>query len=210
MSDIASILGKRKPRREPVRLLLDGELSERIARQREKVKQAKRREAASPQGLGSPVSRLEQELADLQVAADESVTEFTFQAIPRTELEELKRNHPPTQEQWERYRESVRDVPVIVGLQLQPPEFDWVSLAPALLAACATEPKMTRSEAQTLWDTLSDAEAAQLFNAAWGVNQQAATRPFSGTDTVTTPNFGPDSTTPQNGESPSLSLAEGS
>jgi seryl-tRNA synthetase len=210
LSDVASIIARRKPRRTTIRLLLDGELDTRLEQLRTQIRRAKQREAADPQGLASTVPQLEAELARLTVEADEATTEFTFQAIPRTALEDLRRNHPPTEEQWQRYKESVNEMPVLVAMQQSPPEFDWLSMAPALLAACAVEPKMTRDEAQMLWDELSDAEAAQLFNAAWGVNEQAATRPFSGTDTATTPNFGPDSTTPQNGESPSLSLAEGS
>jgi hypothetical protein len=209
LSDISSILARRKPRRASVRLSLDGELESRIGELRNQIKRAKARDAMN-QGFVSDVAKLEAELAELVVQADDGATEFVFQAITRSALEELKREHPTTPEQWERYRESVQDVPVMIGLNMQAPEFDWVGMAPALLAACAVEPKMTLGEAQALWDTLSDAEAAQLFDAAWKVNQQAATRPFSGTDTVTTPNFGPDSTTPQNGESPSLSLAEGS
>lgn len=210
LSEIGSILARRKPRRATVRLLLDGELSQRIERLRSDIVRAKRREVVNPQGLASPAAQLEAELAELMVQADEAATEFVFQAISRAALEELKRAHPPSEEQWARYRESVEDLPVIVAIQAKPPPYDWMGMAPALLAACAVSPKMNVDEAQLLWDQLSDGEAAQLFDAAWEVNQTAATRPFSGTDTVTTPNFGPDSTTPQSEGFPSLSLAEGS
>lgn len=193
-----------------MRLLLDGELDTRLDQLRTQIRRAKARELADPQGLATQVPLLETDLGRLTVEADEATTEFTFQAISRTALEDLKRNHPPSEEQWLRYKESVNDLPVLVALQQNPPEFDWLTMAPALLAACAVDPKMTRDEAQVLWDELSDAEAAQLFNAAWGVNAQAATRPFSGTDTAMTPSFGPSSTTPESEASPSLSLAEGS
>lgn len=210
MSDIASIVARRKPRRDSVRLLLDGELEGRIGQQRDKIKRAQIQEKVNGSSLASPTAQLEAELSQLMVEADEASTEFVFQAIPRADYAELERRFPATEEEWEKYRETVKDLPILLAMQVSIPDVDLVGMGPALLAACAVNPKMTADEAQLLWDTLSDAEAAALFNTAYGVNKKAANRPFSGTDTATTPNFGPELTTPLTEESPSLSLAEGS
>jgi hypothetical protein len=155
--------------------------------------------------LASPIPQLQQRLAELTIKADEAATVFTFQALGRRAFEDLKLAYPPTEEQWERYRERVT-----AAYWVPAPEFEEVTFAPALIAACCIDPKMTLAEAQQLWDELSDGEAAILYAKALEVNEEASSRPFSGTGTDTTRNSGPDSTTPQNGEYPSLSSAAGS
>ncbi|MDP9144531.1 MAG: hypothetical protein M3N43_07520 [Actinomycetota bacterium] len=205
MTSVSDILARRRPLEKRVRLLLDGTANAELEDLRRQIKVTKTREAVNSPGLATKVPELERRLTELALQAEEASAEFTFQAISRAALEELKRKHPPTAGQWERYREQVR-----ANMFVQAPDFDWSGLAPALLAACATQPTMTVDEAARLWDELSDGEAAQLFEAAWSVNEQTSSRPFSGTDTAMTPNSGPDSTTPQSEESPSLSLAEGS
>ena len=117
-------------------------------------------------------------------SGDETVG-FMFQAISRAELEGLKAKFPPTEDQWSRYREAVRANPF-----LSPPEFDPVAMAPILLAACAVDPQMTADEAQRLWDTVSDGEAARLFEAALAVCAEAPLAPLPEPGTVTTDGSG--------------------
>ena len=202
---VADILARRRPLEKRVRLLLDGSLAAQMDETRREIRQAKARESLSGGGLASTLPELERQLAELALAADDSSAAFTFRAIPRARLEDLKRRHPPSAEQWEKFREEQKG-----NIFAQAPQFDWVGLAPDLIAASCSEPAMTVEEARRLWDELSDGEAAQLFEAAWSVNEQATARPFSGTGTDTTPTSGPSSTTPQREESPSLSLADGS
>ena len=205
MSTVQELLARRKPARQTVRLLLDGTLSSQVDEVRRQLKLAKAADIADPQGLASRAAPLEVKLNELQIEAEEASTAFTFQALGRARFEEVKRLHPPTEDQWERYRERVK-----AAWWVTAPEFHELTFAPALIAACCVEPAMTIEDAQALWDELSDGEAAALYTAALAVNEEVTNRPFSGTDTDTTPNTGPDSTTPQSGESPSLSLAEGS
>jgi hypothetical protein len=121
---------------------------------------------------------LEARLAEVTSQVEEATSEFEFQAISRSELDSLKAAFPPSEDQWERYRTQVRANPL-----LQAPDFDPEAVAPALLAACCVDPALSESDAQLLWDSLSDGEAATLFEAAWSVNVEASTRPLSLTDT---------------------------
>lgn len=127
---------------------------------------------------------------------DETVG-FMFQAISRSELDLLKAKFPPTEDQWTRYRESARTNPF-----LSPPEFDPIGLAPVLLAATAIDPVMTVDEAQHLWDTVSDGEAARLFEGALAVCAEAPLAPLPPPGTGSTDDTGTPSTTPPNTESP--------
>lgn len=205
MTAVSDLLARRKPVQQKVRLLLDGSLAVQIDDLRREIRQTKAADVRRGSPLDTAVPELERRLEELVSQADAEAAEFTFQAVGRAKLEELKRLYPPTDEQWERFREQVKG-----NLFAQAPEFDWAGLAPALIASCCVEPEMTEADAARLWDELSDGEAAQLFQAAWAVNETSSPRPFFGTATDTTPSSGPDSTTPRNGGSPSLSLAEGS
>lgn len=204
-SVVKQLLAKRKPSRQTVRLLLDGTLADQIEAARHQLKVAKAADQVDPRGLASRAAPLEVRLAELRLEAEEASTAFTFEALGRVRFQELKREYPPTEEQWERYRERVK-----AAWWAPAPEFEELTFAPALIATCCVDPAMTIEDAQALWDELSDGEAAALYAAALAVNEEVTSRPFSGTDTVTTPSSGPDSTTQQNGESPFLSLAEGS
>lgn len=203
--NVADILAKRRPLERRVRLLLDGSVNAELEDLRREIRQQKTREVLNPQGLATTVPELERRLNELTLKADEAAAIFTFRAIARVQLEELKRTYPPTEDQWERYREQVK-----ANIFSQAPEFDWTELAPALISACCVDPAMNAQDAANLWDQLSDGEAAELFAAAWSVNAQTTSRPFYGTGTVTTPTSGPDSTTAQNGESPSPFSVDGS
>lgn len=203
MTSAAEILAGRKPATTTVRLLLDGDLQEEIRVLKERLKVARKRDIADGEGLGSEAPQIEQQLREAEARADEIATEFHFRAVPRSRLAELKEAHPPTEAQWERYREQAKANPFIM-----PPEFDPVTLAPELISASAFDPSFTVAEATELWDGLSEPDAEILFDAAWRVNQTASPRPTYGTGTDTTPSSGPASTTPPSGGSPSPSLAD--
>jgi hypothetical protein len=174
MSTVADILAARKPKRRRVRLLLDGVLSSELERTRREV-------ALSSTLDKSDQNDLDARLTELTSQADEASKEFEFQAISRAELERLKSEFPPSEDQWDRYKTQVRANPL-----LSAPDFDPEALAPVLMAACCVDPVMTRAEAEQVWDSLSDGEAAVLFEAAWSVNQEATTRPLALTVTDVT------------------------
>lgn len=94
------------------------------------------------------------EVKKAQAAVDEATITLTFRALERTALTELKKQHPPTEEQAED------------GF-----EFNVDTLGPALVAA-ASEDGLTEEDARTFLDTWSDAEAAALFSAAWDVQHE--------------------------------------
>ena len=168
---VADILASRKPRTRRVRFLFDGDLADEIDRTRSAV----RRAVADGSAIQSTEVRdLQTKLDELEAAADAATVEFVFHAIPRSKLDELSAAHPPTEDQWSRYRERVKANPL-----LSPPEFDPESFAPSLIAVASADPKMSEAEAAELWAGLSDGEAGRLFDAAWSVQKHGSDRPLS-------------------------------
>jgi hypothetical protein len=80
---------------------------------------------------------------------------LTFQALERTALDDLKKAHPPTEEQAED------------GF-----EFNPHTLGPALVAASSAD-GITVEDATGFLETWSDAEANSLFQAAWDVQHES-------------------------------------
>lgn len=205
------LLGRYKPAERTVRILLDGSLLSELESARQEVRRTQRQEMSNPQGLATKVPELENKVAELEEQADDQTVELVVRAIPGTKFDELKRLHQPTEEQWERYREQAKGSPMFAVA----PEFDPDGLAPDLIGLSVVsvdgEPvDWDATDGRTLWDGLHDGARADLLEAAWSVNRQGSSRPFSGTGTDTTPSSGPGSTTQQNGESPSPSSVEGS
>lgn len=203
---VSEILAARRPPERKLRLVLDGGLAARVADLEARVRQARLEDALTGGGLSDRAPAIERELTEARAMLDESAAEFTFQAIGRVRLAEITSRFPPTQAQWDRHRQEAAINPFTSA----PPDYDYESLAPEVIAASCVDPAMTVEEARRLWDELSDGQAAALFEAAWAVNNEVSNRPTSGTDTDTTPSFGPESTTPPNGGSPSASSRAGS
>jgi len=90
-----------------------------------------------------------------QQAVDGASIKLRFQALERKELDALKKAHPPTEEQAED------------GF-----EFNVDTFAPELIAASSLN-GITVADARTFLDTWSNAEAAALFDAAWGVQGES-------------------------------------
>ncbi|MGW2886404.1 hypothetical protein ACWDDN_13805 [Streptomyces griseoruber] len=82
---------------------------------------------------------------------------LTFRALPRPVLEELLHAHPPTDEQ------------AADGAAFNPDTF------PAALIAASSTDGMTEAEARELLDAWSAPDANALWEAAWGVQQEART-----------------------------------
>ncbi|WP_228981280.1 hypothetical protein [Streptomyces sp. DH12] len=93
----------------------------------------------------------EQRLSEAQAAFDEAAICLTFQALERPAFEALRRAHPPTEEQAE-------DGQIV----------NVASIAPELIAASSLD-GITVDLAGEFLDTWAEAEAIQLFHAAWDV-----------------------------------------
>lgn len=207
MSSVAEVLAARRPRRKAVRLVLDGQSHAELALAQNELRNLKLRERVEgkDETLASEIPGLERKIQELEAELITNAPIFEFQAIGRRELDQIRNDHPPTEDQWELYRERVKVNPLV-----QPPSFNPEGLAPALLAASALEPSMTLDEAQALWDSLSDGEAAQLYEAAWSVNMEAASVPLSGSGTGGTATSGDNSITRRVAESLGLPSQDGS
>jgi hypothetical protein len=87
---------------------------------------------------------------------------FTFQGLGQREWQDLKRQHPPTEEQRERGHDS-----------------NMETYAPALIAATSLDPKISVEQATRLLERLPIAEAEKLYEAALNANGQVAGPPKS-------------------------------
>ncbi|MFJ7990328.1 hypothetical protein [Streptomyces sp. NPDC096351] len=103
------------------------------------------------------LARAETELTAAQEAYDAEAYDLRFEALPRTEFEDLKKAHPPTEAQAED------------GYDLNVDTF-----GPALVAAASLD-GLTVDDARTFLDTWSEGDASTLFNTAWGVQQETRT-----------------------------------
>ncbi|MFJ5294546.1 hypothetical protein [Streptomyces sp. NPDC088348] len=97
------------------------------------------------------VTTAEAELAAAKDAFDAAAIVLRFMALPRPAFEELKRAHPPTEEQAEE------------GMSFNPE-----ALGPDLISAASMD-GMTPQDAAGYLTTWADGEANQLFSAAWDV-----------------------------------------
>lgn len=95
------------------------------------------------------------EVKKAQQRVDEASIVLTFQALERTALDKLKKDHPPTEEQAED------------GF-----EFNPHTLGPALVSAASAD-GITVADATGFLETWSDAEASALFQAAWDVQHES-------------------------------------
>ncbi len=182
MGKVSEILGKRTPRSKTIRLLLDGAAQDELERARTELRNAKRLDKeADESGTGtlataSLVPDAEKRYAEIEGSILEDSAIFTFKAVSRRKLREIREEHPPTAEQWDIYRERAKANPLV-----QPPTFDPDGIAPQLIEAALVEPELTLEEATELWDELSDGEAAQIYDASWEVSMEAASIPLSAT-----------------------------
>ena len=207
MSKIGDLLKSRKPRRKTIRLVFDGPGTVELERLRLELRNRKLKEKLSGKSetLGSELPALERRIQELEASIISNASEFTFEAIGRRRLQEFKEAHPPSAAQWLEYKELVEANPYNPP---NPPKFDDKAIMVPLIAESAVDPAMTLEEAEELWDTLSDGEAAQIQEAVWTVNQEAATVPLSGSGIGGTAPFGDNSITQLVAESRGASITD--
>ena len=119
-----------------------------------RIKEEAERDPASSESKKA-VRTAAAEVKKAQDAVDAASIVLTFQALERTALDELKKAHPPTEQQAED------------GFDFNPN-----TLGPALVAASSVD-GMSVEDATGFLETWSDAEANALFQAAWDVQHES-------------------------------------
>lgn len=162
----ADILAKAKPARRSVFIHLAGDLLARRDELEIDIEEAARFERLAVRnsddqperalGDSSETDVLVAELRDVLDALRASRTRFTFQVLPRTDWDLLRK----------RYEVSEGKV-------------DFEAMSVPLVAACCVEPAMTEAEVAELFEILNLDQRQKLFEGAWAVNTGAVDIPFS-------------------------------
>lgn len=113
-------------------------------------------------GTSPEVVEAKRRVDELQAEIEASEKEFTFQGLGQRGFFDLKRQHPP------------KEADVKQGLDVHMETF-----APALIAACSLEPKVSAEQAQKMLDRFPLGEFQKLFDAAFASNGQVAGPPKS-------------------------------
>lgn len=106
-------------------------------------------------GLKKDLAAAQTSLDAAQAAFDEVAIVLRFQALRRPDFEDLKKDHPPTEEQAEE------------GLAV-----NVETLGPALIAACSLD-GITADDAAYYLAEWSEGEASAMFNTAWNMQSGA-------------------------------------
>jgi hypothetical protein len=167
-------LASRRKRVAHVDLCLDDDLADAHDEARQALRAAEAtdaRESTAKTRAALKAARAADETAhEAMLAASQR---FTFQPISRAAYMRLIDEHPPTDKQIA----AVNRQNQVLGPRQSPirvPDFDEHTFAPALVAACLVEPKLTEAEVLDLWngEGLTTAELQLLFLTANSVNAQ--------------------------------------
>ncbi|MFC5802808.1 hypothetical protein [Streptomyces formicae] len=157
MPDIKDVLAKAKPREHTVRICLAGDVAAEVDRLEAELASVSNWQAESlvDKNPGIEIAERIKEARERMQAAE---VEFTFKALGAKAWSDLVAQHPgkKDEEAW-----------------------DVETLAPALVAASAVDPAMTQAEVDELFDALNFGQRQQLIDAAWQVNGEATSIPFS-------------------------------
>lgn len=176
--NVADIIKTHRPRVARVAMMFNGELADQITQARAAWREAVASQSTLSQStLSSDEADRAKDLVDrLEAQADEETVHFTFRAISKAKLDEIKSRFPPAEDTWERYKIRLQANPM-----LSPPEFDPEPFSAALIAASCEDPAMTEPEAVDLIAAISDGDVATLFGTAWSLCMQGSDRPLSKT-----------------------------
>lgn len=157
MPDIKEVLAKAKAREHTVAICLAGDVAAEVERLEAELADASQwqPESIADQHPGLAIAERIAEARERMKAAE---VEFTFRALGAKAWSDLVAAHPGKTdgEPW-----------------------DVDTLAPALVAASAVDPEMTPDDVAELFETLNFAQRQQLIDAAWHVNGEATSVPFS-------------------------------
>lgn len=168
---MAEILATKRATSEPLPVCLDSVAINRADELEKEVGRAIMAARIDPENP-EVVEKLEQLQAELAAAKEYRRTRtavFVFRALGRKQLEDLERAHKVTKEQVSAYREECRTLQVPPN---NPPNYNFETFPPALIAAAAQTPEITVEEATEMWNSeeFSKGELAAIFQAAWAVN----------------------------------------
>lgn len=108
----------------------------------------------SSDDLKAALQEADEAVATAQAAYDEVAMVLTFQALERTEFEELKTQHPPTEAQADEGANANAE-----------------TLGPILISR-SSQDGITEDDARFYLDTWSAGEAGRLFQTAWDVQSE--------------------------------------
>ncbi|MFB7671681.1 hypothetical protein ACFC26_09710 [Kitasatospora purpeofusca] len=153
----ADVLARVKPRTTTVTLYLDGEGAGRIAELEARLAELADWQPESLAGQ-DPRRALAEEIGKLQDKVRDSAVDFVLRALPATAWSDLLVLHPG------RHAQEL---------------YNPLTLPPALVPACLVEPAMSAEEYGELAEVLNQGQRDQLELAAWQVNNEAVSVPFS-------------------------------
>jgi hypothetical protein len=157
MSDFAALKASITRPRKAIRLCLRGDLFA----ERERILRDLAREVEHVDSLaGSGAAAvLRARLSQLEIEMDGATHTFTFEALSRSTFADLEDTHPAAED--------------------GAPSRQFLT---ALVAASLVEPELTTDNVAELFDTLSDGQVDVLETAAWAVNRETGSVPFSESD----------------------------
>lgn len=112
-------------------------------------------------GRSAEAARLAQEMELVRHQMMATTVRFTLRALGRKDWKKIAADNPPSDDD-------------LSGLDVDEEQF-----VTDMIAACCIEPTMTRSQAETLRDELTDGQWQSLATAAWELNKNTLVVPFS-------------------------------
>ncbi len=157
MADFAALKASITRPRKAIRLCLRGDLFA----ERERIVRDLAREVDVVDSLAgsSTAAGLRDRMSALELEMDDATHTFTFEALPRSTFADLEDTHPAAEDGT--------------------PSRQFLT---ALVAASLVEPELTTDNVAELFDTLSDGQVDVLETAAWAVNRETGSVPFSESD----------------------------
>lgn len=188
-----AIKGLIKRPRVTVDVNLDYSAAEEVDRLRGEWKAAVEEENREGRGLADRSPGLAVQLMEARKLWRDSATQFTFEALPGGQFDELMRQFPPTEEQLADYKERLKAFPLAAA-----PDCDAEALAPVLIARslraiAGEEVEWSDEDGVQLWAELHDGARADLIDAAWSVQKTRSELPTSGIGTGSTASSDPES-----------------
>lgn len=157
MPDITDILKRARPRERSVTLCLAGDEAAEVERLERQL--AELSDTWAPESLGAknPAETLARKIKAVRERMRKSETEFRFRALGEKIWSDLLAAHPGGKGQ----------------------SFDPDTFPKALISAAAIEPAMTPDQVTELFEVLNQGQRDELWQAAFEVNTEATSIPFS-------------------------------
>lgn len=157
MPDINDVLKKVRPRELTVRVCLAGDVAAEVERLEAQLSALSE---WSPDSIAdrNPGLEIAEKITAAREQMRESEVEFTFRALGAQAWSDLVAMHPGKTDEA---------------------AWDDETLPPALVAASCVDPVMTGEDLSQLFEGLNMGQRQQLIEAAWQVNGEATSVPFS-------------------------------